>query len=154
MNMKVFLGADHRGFELKEKIKEWLASKGHEVHDLGAHRLDPADDYPDFAVAVAEKVAANFPEARGVLMCGSGLGMDVAANKVRGARACALWSVEAARHARTNDDINIASIPADWVSPDNAAEIVRAFIETPFSGEERHARRLKKIAETEEKNFK
>ena len=151
--MKVFLGADHRGFELKEKLKEWLQAKGHAVHDLGAHRLEPDDDYPDFAVRAAEKVFAD-PESRGVLLCGSGVGMDFAANKVRGIRASVAWSVDAAAHARSHDDANIISIPADWTPPDQAAEIVRVFLDTPFSGDERHVRRIKKIAAAEEENFK
>ena len=152
--MKIFLGADHRGFELKEKLKEWLAAKGHEVHDLGVHRLEPGDDYPDFAIAVAEEVAKDPTASRGVLLCGSGIGMDFAANKVRGIRASVAWSVEAAAHARSHDDVNIISIPADWTLPEMAAEIIRAFLETPFSNEERHVRRLKKIGEIEERNFK
>lgn len=152
--MTIYLGADHRGFELKEKLKEWLGTKGYEVHDLGADRLRPSDDYPDFAVAVAERVAADPSNRRGVLLCGSGTGMDVAANKVPGIRASIAWNPDAAAHARAHDDVNVISIPADWTPPDAAAEIVRTFIETPFSGEERHVRRLKKIAEIEERNFK
>ena len=152
--MKVFLGADHRGFELKEKLKEWLTANGYEVHDLGADRFDAGDDYPDFASAVAARVAGDPVNRRGVLLCGSGGGMDVAANKVRGIRASVAWSVDAAAHTRSHDDANVVSIPADWTPPEAAAEIVRAFLETPFSGEERHARRLKKIAEIEGKNFK
>ncbi len=152
--MKIFLGADHRGFELKEKLKEWLQAKGHAVHDSGAHRLEPDDDYPDFAIPVARKVAEDPENNRGVLLCGSGMGMDVAANKVRGIRASVAWSVEAAAHARSHDDANVISIPADWTPPVLAAEIVRAFLETPFSGEERRVRRLEKIREIEEQNFK
>ncbi len=151
--MKIFLGADHRGFELKEKLKEWLGAKGHEVHDLGADRLQADDDYPDFAAAVARRVSEN-TASRGVLLCGSGTGMDVAANKVRGIRASVAWSAEAAAHARSHDDANIISIPADWTPPDQAAEIVRVFLDTPFSGDERHVRRIKKIAAAEEENFK
>ncbi len=152
--MKVFLGADHRGFDLKEKLKEWLAAKGYEVHDLGAHRLDPGDDYPDFAYAVAERVAENPGEHRGVLVCGSGAGMDVAANKVRAVRATTAWDTASAEHVRTNDDVNVIALAADWTPPEQAREIVKVFLETPFSGEERHIRRLKKIEEIEEKNFR
>ncbi len=151
--MKIFLGADHRGFELKEKLKEWLAAKAYDVHDLGANRLDPEDDYSDFAIAVAERVSAD-PAARGVLLCGSGVGMDVAANKFRGVRVSVAWNADAAIHARAHDDVNAISIPADWTPPEEAAEIVRVFLETAFSGEARHARRLEKIAAIEERNFK
>ena len=152
--MKVFLGADHRGFELKEKLKEWLGTKGYEVHDLGADRLEPDDDYPDFAVAVAERVAADPLNRRGVLLCGSGGGMDVAANKVRGIRASVAWSVDAAAHARSRDKVNVVSIAADWTPPETAKEVVRVVLETAFGGAERDVRRLGKIQAIEEKNFK
>jgi len=152
--MKIFLGADHRGFELKEKLKEWLKDHGYSVEDLGAHRMDVNDDYPDFAFAVSEKVAENPGEHRGILLCGSGAGMDVAANKVAGVRATAAWNTDSAGHIRSHDDVNVISIAADWIKPETAAEIVRIFLETSFSGEERHIRRLKKIQEMEEKNFK
>lgn len=152
--MKVFLGADHRGFELKDKLKEWLKDHGYSVEDLGAHQLNSNDDYPDFAFAVAEKVAEDPAEHRGVLFCGSGAGMDAAANKIRGIRATVAWSVESAAHTRSHDDVNVVSIAADWTPPEMAREIVRTFLETPFSGEERHVRRLKKVEEIEEKNFK
>lgn len=152
--MKIFLGADHRGFDLKEKLKEWLKDHGYAVEDLGAYKLDPQDDYPDFAFAVAEKVAEPSGENRGILICGSGAGMDIAANKIRGIRATVSWSVESAEHMRAHDDVNVISIAADWTSPETAREIVRVFLDTPFSGGERHIRRLNKIKEIEEKNFK
>ncbi|MDP3727031.1 MAG: RpiB/LacA/LacB family sugar-phosphate isomerase [bacterium] len=152
--MKIFLGADHRGFELKEKLKEWLTANGHDVHDLGAHRLDPADDYPDFAMAVAEKVAEDPAANRGVLLCGSGTGMDVVANKVRGVRAAIAWSRDAAQHARERDDANVVSLAADWTPPETVREIVLTFIGTDFGRAERDVRRLEKIAAVEERNFK
>lgn len=152
--MKVFLGADHRGFELKEKLKEWLLAKGYEAHDLGASRFDPSDDYPDFAMAVAEKVAEDPVASRGLLVCGSGVGMDVAANKVRGVRATVAWSTDAAQHARSRDNANVLSLAADWTPPEMAREIVRVFLETEFGRAERDVRRLGKIAEVEERNFK
>lgn len=152
--MKIFLGADHRGFDLKEKLKEWLKNKGHSVEDFGAHRMDPADDYPDFAVSVARKVAEDPVEHRGILLCGSGAGMDVAANKIKGIRATVVWNTESAEHARSHDDVNVISIATDWTPPEQARQIVKTFLETPFSDEERHIRRLKKIEEIEEKNFK
>lgn len=152
--MKVFLGSDHRGFDLKEKMKEWLAAKGYEVHDLGASRFDPSDDYPDFAKAVAEKVAEDPAANRGVLICGSGTGMDVVANKVRSVRATVVWSKDAAVHARERNDANVVSVAADWTQPEVAREIVRTFLETEFGQAERDVRRLDKIAAVEEKNFK
>lgn len=152
--MKVFLGADHRGFELKEKLKEWLKEHGYSVEDMGAHGLNPDDDYPDFAFAVAEKVAEDPVAHRGILLCGSGAGMDIAANKVRGIRATVSWSAESAVHARSHDNVTIISLAADWTPPDKAADIIRTFLETQFSSEECYTRRLKKIEEIEEKNFK
>lgn len=152
--MKVFLGADHRGFELKEKMKEWLKDHGYAVEDMGAHKLEPEDDYPDFAFAVAEKVAEDPIENRGILFCGSGVGMDIAANKIKGIRATVVWSKESAQQARSDDDANVISLPADWTPPEVAGEIVKAFLETKFSGEERHTRRIEKISAIEGQNFK
>lgn len=150
----VYLGADHRGFELKEKIKTWLKGQGILFEDLGAHKLEPQDDYPDFALAVANKVAQNPHEHRGILLCGSGMGMDVVANKVRGVRATVAYSRDSARHARTNDDINVITLAGDILSLDEASEIINIFLTTEFSGEERHVRRLKKIREIEDQNFR
>ena len=147
--MTIFLGADHRGFELKEKMKEWLKDHGYTVEDFGAQKLEPEDDYPDFAIAVAEKVAENPEEHRGILLCGSGHGMDIAANKIKGIRATVVMSAEFAKRAREHNNVNIISLAADWTSPSDAAEIVRTFLETPFSGEERHVRRLRKIGNIE-----
>ena len=152
--MKIFLGADHRGFDLKEKIKEWLKDKGRQVEDLGAYTLDPSDDYPDFAFAVAAKVANDPEHDRGVLFCGSGVGMDIAANKFKSIRATVVGSAEAAEHARSHDDVNIISLAADWIPPEAAGKVIQSFLDTPFSGEERHARRLMKIQEAEKKNFR
>ena len=152
--MRIFLGADHRGFELKEKLKEWLKDSGYAVEDMGATKLEPEDDYPDFAFAVAERVAENSNEHRGILLCGSGVGMDIAANKVRGVRATVAWNRESAGHARAHDDANAIAIAADWTPPEQVREIIKTFLETAFSGEGRHIRRLKKIQEIEEKNLK
>lgn len=151
--MKIFLGADHRGFELKGKLKEWLKDHGYGVEDLGARKLDPGDDYPDYAIAVAEKVAEAPNDYRGILICGAGHGMDIAANKVRGIRATVVWNTESVARAREHNDVNIISIPADWTQPEPAKEMVKIFLETPFSDEERHARRLKKIQEIEKRSF-
>lgn len=152
--MKIFLGADHRGFELKEKLKEWLKDKGYAVEDMGAYKLDTEDDYPDFARAVAEKVAEDPEVNRGVLLCGSGGGMDVVANKIRGVRATVVWSRDAAEHASARDNVNVISIAADWTPPETAKEIVRVFLETDFGKAERDLRRLGKIAEIESRIFK
>lgn len=152
--MKVFLGADHRGFELKDKLEGWLQDHGYTVKDLGAHHLDPSDDYPDFAFAVAKRVAEDPVNHRGILLCGSGGGMDITANKISRVRATVVWNRAGAEHARSHNDVNIIALAADGTTLDQASEIARAFLETLFSGEERHVRRLKKIEEIEGESFK
>lgn len=150
--MKVFIGADHRGFKLKESLKEHLLSRGVEVGDGGAVALDPQDDYPDFAYRVARAVARE-PGSFGVLLCGSGMGMDVVANKVRGVRATVGYSKESIMHARARDDINVLTLPADVLTESQAAALVNLFLATPFGGEERDRRRLAKVAAVEEREF-
>ena len=151
--MKVYLGADHRGFKLKEELKKFLVEKGYEVEDLGAFKYEETDDYPDFASAVAEKVAGN-ASARGILLCGSGTGMDAVANKLKGIRATLASSAEIARAARNDDDINVISLPADFLKLQEAEAIVEVFPKTLFEAVERRERRLRKISEIEKKNFR
>lgn len=146
--MKLAIGADHRGFALKEDLKLFLEAEGHTVEDVGAHVFDKNDDYPDFAYAAALLVSAGKAE-RGVLICGSGAGMDIAANKVSGIRATFAAHKEAARYGRDHDDINMITLAADVLDEDEAREIVLTFLQTPFSGEERHVRRIRKIAAIE-----
>ncbi|MDP3762465.1 MAG: RpiB/LacA/LacB family sugar-phosphate isomerase, partial [bacterium] len=112
------------------------------------------DDYPDFARQVAERVAGDPEHSRGVLLCGSGTGMDAAANKVKGIRAALASSAQIARAARNDDDVNVISLPADFLSVEEAKEIAEVFLKTPFEAAERRVRRLQKIAEIEKKNFK
>lgn len=140
----IFIGADHGGFELKQKIIEQLQQQGYTVEDCGAHSYNPDDDYPEFAFAVAEKVAAD-PLTRGILLCRSGVGMTVAANKVPGARAATLHTPAEAAHARSNDDVLIAALPADYLSEAELFEVLGVFLTTPFSDAPRHARRLEQI---------
>lgn len=151
--VKIFIGADHRGFALKNVLYKQLLSRGHEVTDCGAHSLDSKDDYPDFALKAAQGVAQN-QGSFGILLCGSGMGMDVAANKVRGVRATVGYSPDSITHARSHDDINILTLPSDILSADTAEAYIELFLMTPFGGEERNVRRLKKIANIEEQNFK
>ncbi len=150
--MKIYIGDDHRGFALKEKLKPWLTTLGHEVVDCGANVLNPTDDYADFAFAVAEKVTAD-ANSRGIVICGSAVGVTIAANKVKGAR-CApgLSAIEVTR-GREDDDTNILALSADYLSEDEAKTMVSAFLLTGFKAEERHVRRLKKIEEREIKNL-
>jgi len=154
MLMKLYLGADHRGFVLKEALKRALMQNGYDVEDVGAFAQDSNDDYPDFAYAAAKKVAEDPNERKGVLICGSAMGMDVVANKVKGIRATVAYSKESAAHARTNDDINIITLAGDVVDFNEAMEIVTIFLTTQFSGETRHLRRLNKIKEIEAKHLK
>lgn len=147
--MKIVIGADHRGFALKEDLKMYLEALNYLVVDVGAKHLDPTDDYPDFAYPAAMLVATADAE-RGILICGSGAGVTIAANKVAGIRAVEAHSVEHIVAARNDDDANILALSSDETDSDTAREIAEAFLNTPFSGDERHQRRLDEIAEIEE----
>ena len=147
----IYLGADHRGFNLKEHLKKWLKNRGLAFEDLGALTLDPNDDYPLIAEKVARKVAKN-TEHRGVLLCGSGAGVCIAANKIDGIRASEGIHKDAIKAARSDDDINVLCLSADLLASDEAQDLVDAFLNTPYSGEERHERRLKEIKDIEENN--
>lgn len=140
----VYLGADHRGFATKEKLKARLLADKIEVEDLGAYQFDPVDDYVDFAKSVAEKVIKN-PKSMGVLLCGSAVGMDIVANKIRGIRCGLVTDVKRAIQSRAHEDINVVSIPTDIVDEENTYQIVKAFLNTPASSEERHMRRRNKL---------
>lgn len=143
--MKIYLGADHRGFELKEKLCDFLKNEGYAVFDLGNTQYEKTDDYPDFAKLVAEEVASNPAEDRGVLICGSGVGVCVTANKFKGIIAATLINSKHAAMARNDEDANIACLPADFVDWEMAKEIVKTFLQIKFSTEERHRRRVEKI---------
>jgi ribose 5-phosphate isomerase B len=148
--MTIYIGADHRGFNLKAIIEAELGGSGNDVVDVGATTLDPADDYPEFARAVGEKVSAVGGDTRGIVICGSGFGVDVVANKFKGVRSALAMSPEHIRVGRHDDDVNVLAIAADFMNPTLALEIVRVFLETPFeAGEERYTRRLNMISEIE-----
>lgn len=144
----IYLGADHRGFKLKEKIKSWLSSWGYEYEDCGAFEYNKDDDYPDFAKAVAEKVAAG-SGSKGILICGSGIGVAIAANKVKGIRAGTAAKPEQIKASVNDEDLNVLTISADYTGEAEAQEIIKTFLETQFSGAERHIRRVNKINEME-----
>jgi ribose 5-phosphate isomerase B len=144
--MKIAIGADHAGFELKEKLKQKLAGEGHEVADLGADNSE-SSDYPDYAQRVAREVGEGRAD-RGILVCGTGVGMAMAANKIAGVRAAPLWSEEEARLAREHNDSNVATFGARLIGYTSAAELLDVFLKTEFSGG-RHARRVAKIAQLE-----
>ncbi|MCS6859360.1 MAG: ribose 5-phosphate isomerase B [Abditibacteriales bacterium] len=147
--MRVAVGCDHAGFPLKDTVIEQLQSLGHEVIDCGTHSTE-AVDYPDFAQAVAEKVSGG-EAARGIVLCGSGVGATVAANKVVGVRACLCHDTYSAHQGVEHDDLNVLCLGARVIGPELAREIVRAFVGAQFSGEERHRRRLNKVLEMEKK---
>ncbi|MBM3945441.1 MAG: ribose-5-phosphate isomerase [SAR202 cluster bacterium] len=148
--MRVAIGADHGGFPLKAEVAALLKKLGHEVTDVGAHAYDAADDYPDFALAAAKAVASGKAE-RAVILCGSGVGASVAANKVRGVRAAVCHDTYSARQGVEHDDMNALCLGARIVGIETARELVTAFMGARFSGEERHARRLKKVLDQEKK---
>ncbi len=147
--MKVYLAADHGGFNLKETLKAYLQTQGYEAVDEGAHTLDPADDYPDFMYPAAQKIGSDL-DARGIFLCRSGAGAAIVANKVRGVRAVVAHTVDEAKHAREHNDANVVSLSSDSLSAEESRDIVSVFLGTSFSGEERHLRRLKKILKIEE----
>jgi len=141
--MKIAIGGDHAGFSLKSTLAEMLRGAGHTVLDVGATRLDPDDDYPDFALALGTAVARGKAE-RGILVCGSGVGASVAANKVRGVRAGLCHDTYSAHQGVEHDDMNVLCLGARVIGEALARDLVQAFLAARFSGEERHLRRLKK----------
>ena len=145
MSRVVALAADHGGFPLKAELAPWLCSQGYEVLDLGAHDLDPDDDYPDFVDAAAQAVASGNAE-RGILICGSGVGASVAANKVPGIRASVCHDVYSAHQGVEHDQMNVLCLGGRVVGIEVAKELATAFLEARFSGEERHLRRLGKVS--------
>ena len=144
--MKVYLGADHAGFELKNRIREHLAHNGYEVEDVGPHTLDNEDDYPKYAYLLSTKVLGE-DGARGILVCGSGQGVCMAANRVRGIRAALVWSQEMARETRRDNDSNVLCLASRFTDEATAMGIVDNWLEEKFSGEERHVRRLDELEE-------
>ncbi|MDA8389040.1 MAG: ribose 5-phosphate isomerase B [Nitrospiraceae bacterium] len=142
--MRFAIGTDHGGFNLKGAIMEFLKSKGHEVADLGAYRMEPGDDYPDFAAAVARAVQSGQAE-RGILICGSGVGASVAANKWKGIRAAVCHDCFSAHQGVEDDDMNILCLGARIIGEEAAKECVGSFAGAKFSGAPRHLRRLEKV---------
>lgn len=146
--MRVYLGSDHAGFELKETIREHLIEAGHEVTDLGPHAFDAEDDYPAYCLATAARVVSD-KGSLGIVLGGSGNGEQIAANKIPGARAALAWKPEIARLAREHNDANLIGIGARMHSAEEALAIVDEFLAVPFSGAERHSRRIGQVSEYE-----
>jgi ribose 5-phosphate isomerase B len=151
MAKKIALGADHAGFEEKEKVKRTLEELGIEYEDMGTMTPESVD-YPDYAQKVAESVASGKYE-QGLLVCGSGTGMAIAANKVKGVRAAVAWAPEIASLARQHNDANILSLPARFLTESQSADIVKAFFGSDFEGG-RHGKRVDKIKNLEDADFK
>lgn len=139
------IGADHAGFQLKERLVRELTALGYSPDDVGTHSADSVD-YPDFAHTVAEKVARG-ESARGVLLCGTGLGMSYTANRYHGVRAAVAWTPEIAHLAREHGDANVLVLPARFLGEEEGVKILKEWLDTPFAGG-RHARRVAKIEET------
>lgn len=148
--MTIHIGADHRGWELKNALRDWLKGEEYEVIDVGAEHLDESDDYPDYGAQVAQAVAQHAPgEGRGITICGSGAGMAVVANKIPGARASLIHDPLIAAAARRDDDLNVLALGSDHISLADAKEVVKAFLTTEFDPAERHVRRLQEIQKYE-----
>jgi ribose 5-phosphate isomerase B len=143
--MRVYLGSDHAGFELKTHLVGDLTKRGHDVVDMGVATYDPEDDYPAPCIATALAVVAE-PGSLGVVIGGSGNGEQIAANKVAGVRAALAWNRETATLARQHNDANVVGIGARMHTAEEAAEIVAAFVSTEFSGEPRHQRRIDQVS--------
>jgi ribose 5-phosphate isomerase B len=147
--MRVAIGADHAGFPLKEDVAKALRKLGQDVLDLGAHRAEPSDDYPDFARAVGQAIIDGQAD-RGVLICGSGVGVSVAANKMPGIRAAVCHDTYSAHQGVEHDNMNVLVLGSRIIGTELAHELVRAFLGAQFTGEERHVRRLAKVKAIED----
>jgi len=144
--MKIYLGADHNGFQYKQDISAFLQASGHEVVEEGNVSIDPNDDFPQFAAKVAyDLLASGDTEARGLLLCGSGQGMCMAANRFKGIRASLCWNLEIARASRNDDDSNVLCLSARYLSTEEAQSIITVFLNTPFAGAPRFVRRLNEL---------
>ena len=147
--MIIAVGADHAGFVLKDEIVGWLREEGHQVNDLGAFNLDPDDDYPDFAIAVASSISSGQSE-RGIVVCGSGVGACITANKVNGIRACLCHDTYSARQGVEHDGMNLICVGGRIIGIELAKVVLQAFLRARFIPEPRFQRRLDKIVQVEQ----
>lgn len=146
--MKVYIGADHNGFHLRRGLIEYMQRAGYDVVDEGDERLDPADDFPVFAARlVADMQSSDDEDPRGILICGSGQGMCIAANRFKGIRACLGYNRETIRSARNDDDCNVLCLPADTIDKGDAQVIVEAFLNIAFANAPRYVRRKQQLDE-------
>jgi len=147
--MTIYLGADHRGFALKEVFKRTLTEQGMSVVDVGAEKIDPLDDYPDYAALVGQKVQEN-PQDKGIVFCSNGVGVNIVANKIKGVRSVLGFSVQQVTAARSDDNCNVLALPAEYISEEEAKAIVNTFLQTEFKSEEKYQRRIDKISHIEQ----
>lgn len=146
--MKIYIGSDHNGFQMKQQVADFLRRSGHEVEDDGDDKLDPQDDFPQFAGrTVHALLGSDDHEARAVLICGSGQGMCIAANRFKGIRACLCLDAAEARVARNDDDCNVLCLPARLMNAEQVEPVISAWLRTPFAGAERFKRRIKELDE-------
>lgn len=150
----IYLGADHGGYRLKEKVKEWLEKWGEEYEDLGAEKFYPDDDYTEFAQRVARRVNQENKrssqwkkQVKGILLCRSGGGMLIVANRYPNVRGVYVFDEESARHARRDNDANVISLAGDWIDDEEAKKAIKVWLETEFSGADRHERRVRELAQ-------
>ena len=146
--MKIAVAADHNGYDLKNLIYNLMSDAGHEVTDVGPHEVDPLDDYPDYAKPLAEGVSTGKYD-RGIMVCGSGVGASVAANKVKGVRAAVCHDIYSAHQGVEHDDMNVLCLGSRIVGLEVAKELVKAFLTAEYTHEERHQRRLEKVISME-----
>ncbi len=146
--MRIAIGSDHAGYALKEHLRAWLAGRDIQVHDLGPEEFDPTDDYPDFATAAGRAIQDGEADLA-VVVCATGVGSCIAANKLRGIRAALISETFSARMSRLHNDANVLCLGANVIAPAFAEDILAAWLDASFSGDERHCRRLAKIAQLE-----
>lgn len=149
-SMRLHIAADHAGYDLKQHLVQHLTTAGHEVIDHGAHEIDHLDDYPAFCISAGEAVVAE-PGSLGIVIGGSGNGEQIAANKVTGVRAVLAWSLETAKLGRQHNDANVIAVGGRMHSVEESTSFVEAFVAEPFSGDERHQRRIDQLADYEAK---
>ncbi len=142
--VKIYLGADHGGYKMKEELKTWLLGKGHEVVDVGAERLIEGDDFVDYSLDVVDGLLGDL-EARGILLCRNGVGVSIAANRYTGTRCALGFDEKQIERARRDDNINCLALPADYIDLEKAKELIEVFVKTDFSNETRYQRRVAKM---------
>lgn len=145
----IYIGADHGGYKMKEQLKKFLSKQKLEFKDVGANTLKPHDDYPDYAGKVGKEVSKNPLANLGILVCRSGQGVCIVANKFPGVRAALVWNTKEAEMSRTDDMTNVLCLPSDYIDQRTAEQIVKVWLNTPYSKEARHVRRVKKISSYE-----